>query len=254
MGNEDKKKGQIKNLEHEIARLRRTLKEKEESSGIGQQIVKMDHYIKNILNKLEGGSYMVNVGLKKDKPEILSKGWEIVETNLNKVSDLVMNLIFFSKAAEKDYEWCLPNDIAKDVLNLLTQRAGGRRVSFDKALEPGLGACYLGTKAVHRCLLNIGAYVLESCDTDEEEGETCSIVLKTIKADEGIRFDMVVKGLDLPEDISGKPFDDMDLMGGKAFGLIVARNIAEEEGGTLTLETSKNGLVFTLFFPNKPSG
>ena len=253
MENEDKVKGQIKNLEHEIERLRKALKEKDKTSSVGQQIARMDHYIKNILNKLEGGSYMVNTGLRKNKPEIFSRGWRIVETNLNKVSDLVINLLLISKESEKDHEWCLPNDIAQDVFNLLEQRSGRYRVDLCKAFEPDLDECYLGMKAVHRCLLNIGTYVLESCDTDEEEGEPCSMLLKTVKTEEGIRFDIVVNGLDLPEDIRGKPFEGMDPAKGKAFGLMVARAIAEGEGGTISLETTENGFVFTLFFPNHPS-
>ena len=253
MENDDKVKGQIKNLEHEIARLRKALKEKDGDSSVSQQITRMDHYIKNILNKLEGGSYMVNTGLRKNKPEIFSKGWKIVETNLNKVSDLVMNLLFISKESEKDHEWCSPNDIAEDLFSILTQRSGSHRVDLGKALEPSLEECYLGMKKVHRCLLNIGTYVLESCDTDEEEGETCSMLLKTVKTEEGIRFDIVVNGLDFPGDIKGEPFGGRDPSEGKAFGLIVARNIAEGEGGTISLETNENGFVFTLFFPNHPS-
>jgi nitrogen-specific signal transduction histidine kinase len=253
MENEDKLKEQRKDLEHEIARLRRALKEKDGASGLGQQIARMDHYIKNILNKLEGGSYMVNTGLRKNKPEIFSKGWRIVETNLNKVSDLVMNLLLVSKESEKDHEWCSPNDIAQDVLTLLPQRAGSPRVELIKAFGPDLDECYLGMKEVHRCLLNIGTYVFESCDTDDEEGETCSLLLKTVKTEEGIRFDIVVDGLDLPEDIKGKPFETMETAQGKAFGLIVARNIAAGEGGTLSLETNENGFIFTLSFPNHPS-
>jgi len=93
----------------------------------------------------------------------------------------------------------------------------------------------------------------EAADTDEEEGETCSILLKTVRTEEGIRFDIVVNGLDFPGDIEGKPFGGRDPSEGKAFGLIVARNIAEGEGGTISLETNENGFVFTLFFPNHPS-
>jgi nitrogen-specific signal transduction histidine kinase len=253
MGKEDKAKGQIKNLEHEITRLQKALKEKDGASSLGQRITKMDHYIKNILNKLEGGTYMVNTGLRKNKPEIYTKGWRIVETNVNKVSDLVINLLLVSNESEKDHEWCLPNDIAKDVLNLLAQRAGSHRVELDKVFEPDLGACYLSMKEVHRCLLNIGIYVLESCDTDDEEGETCSMSLKTIKAKDGIRFDIIVGGIDLPEEIRGKSIEAIEPGEGKAFGLIVARNIAEGEGGSISLETNENGFAFSLFFPNHPS-
>jgi len=253
MQNRDKIKIRIKDLERDVERLQETLKGKEGASHIGRQIAGMDHFIKNILNKLEGGSYMVNTGLKRDKREIFTKGWRIVETNLNKVSDLVMNLLLVSKESEKDPEWCSPNDIAKDVFNLLAQRAVNHGLELISAFEPDMDENYLCMKEVHRCLFNIGTYIVESCEIEKGEGRPCTLLLKTVKVDEGIRFDIVVDGLDLPDDFEGKFIERIDPDEGKDFGLIVARRIAEGEGGALSLDTTENGFIFTLFFPNQPS-
>ena len=253
MQNKDRVRTRVKDLERDVERLQKALKGKEESLHIGQQIAGMDHYIKNILNKLEGGSYMVNTGLNKDKPEVFARGWRIVETNLIKVSDLVMNLLLMSKESEKDPEWCSPNDIAKDVFDLLAQRAENHRLELVSEFEPDLEEYYLCAKEVHRCLLNIGTYIVESCELEKDDIRHCTLMLKTVKAKKGIRYDMVMNGLDLPDDVEGKFIERIDPDDGKEFGLIVARRIAEGEGGTISLETTEKGCKFTLFFPNLPS-
>lgn len=254
MENLDKVKEGIKDLEHEIEYLQKALNEIDRANSIGQQIAGMEHYIKNILNKLEGGSYMVNTGLRRNKPEVVTKGWRIVETNLQKISDLVMNLLLVSRESEQDMDWCSPNDIAGDVLDLLEKRARNNRLKLVEEFEPDMDECYLGMKEVHRCLLNIGTYIVETCDTDNEEGEPCTLMFKTIKAEEGIRFHIVVDGLDLPEDLHEKFIERIEPDEGREFGLIVAKHIAEGEGGTISLETGPGkGFTFTLFFPNQPS-
>ena len=196
---------------------------------------------------------MVNTGLKRGNSEVFTKGWRIVETNLNKVSDLVMNLVLVSKESEKDPEWCSPNDIAEDVLNLLSQRAVNHGLELVNAFEPDLDEYYLCVKEVHRCLLNIGNYIVECCEMEKGEGKPCTLLLKTVKVDGGIRFDIIVNGLDLPDDIEGKFIEQIDPDDGKEFGLIVARRITEEEGGTLSLDITEREFIFTLFFPNLPS-
>lgn len=254
MENRDKEKVRIKDLEREIERLRKTLKEKDRVSNVGRQMAGMDHYIKNILNKLEGGSYMVNTGMRRNKSDIVSRGWSIVETNLSQVSDLVMNLLLVSKEPAKNQEWCSPNDIAQDVFDQLGQRGGNHRVALAKAFEPDMDEYYLGVKEVHRCLLNIGTYIVETCDTVSDQGEPCTLLLKTVKAEEGIRFEIIVDGADLPDAISGKFIERIDPAEGKEFGLIVARHIAEGEGGTISLETGPGkGFTFTLYFPSRVS-
>jgi len=80
----------------EIKRLERELIQSERLSAIGQAVAGMAHYTKNILNGLQGGVYIVNTSLKKDKPDLLRKGWSMVENNVAKISDLVMNTVSYT--------------------------------------------------------------------------------------------------------------------------------------------------------------
>ena len=75
----------------------------ERLAAIGQTIATLSHHIKNILQGIRGGSYLIEVGLKDhDETEVVGKGWKIVEKNQNKISDLVMDMLTFSKEREPE--------------------------------------------------------------------------------------------------------------------------------------------------------
>ena len=59
-------------------RLRRQLIENERLPAIGQTVAGLAHCIKNILNGLKGGTYLINVGLKRKENGLVDEGWQTV--------------------------------------------------------------------------------------------------------------------------------------------------------------------------------
>ena len=74
----------------------------ERLAAIGQTIATLSHHIKNILQGIRGGSYLIEMGLKDHDEEVMRKGWKIVERNQNRISALVMDMLTFSKEREPD--------------------------------------------------------------------------------------------------------------------------------------------------------
>ena len=74
----------------------------ERLAAIGQTIAMLSHHIKNILQGIRGGSYLIEMGLAEHDEEHGRKGWNIVEKNQNKISALVMDMLTFSKEREPD--------------------------------------------------------------------------------------------------------------------------------------------------------
>ncbi|MCU0821687.1 MAG: response regulator [Spirochaetes bacterium] len=77
----------------EIKRLEDELIRSERLAAIGQTVAGLAHYIKNILTGLKGGSYIVNAGIKNNSTKKIDEGWEMVQKNITRVSDLVRLLI-----------------------------------------------------------------------------------------------------------------------------------------------------------------
>ena len=58
----------------------------ERLAAIGQTIATLSHHIKNILQGIRGGSYLIEEGLKDSDNDVVRKGWRIVEKNQEQIS------------------------------------------------------------------------------------------------------------------------------------------------------------------------
>ena len=64
---------------------------------LGETIAGMSHTIKNILSGLQGGVYVVDSGLQRGREDRVREGWDMVKRNVEKVSDLVHEILYASK-------------------------------------------------------------------------------------------------------------------------------------------------------------
>jgi PAS domain S-box-containing protein len=72
----------------EIKGLEKELLKSERLAAVGQTVAGLAHGIKNILHGLKGGSYLVDIGIKKDDSEKLIKGWDMIKRNIGRTSNL----------------------------------------------------------------------------------------------------------------------------------------------------------------------
>src|SRR5207247_3547603 len=49
----------------------------ERLAAVGQTIAMLSHHIKNILQGIRGGSYLLEMGLAEEDPAVVQKGWAI---------------------------------------------------------------------------------------------------------------------------------------------------------------------------------
>jgi two-component system NtrC family sensor kinase len=242
----------------EIKRLQKELIENERLSATGQAVAGMAHYIKNILNGLQGGVYIVNTSLKKGKPDLLPKGWSMVETNVAKVSELVTNMLLYSKEREPECVRCFPNDIAQEVYDLMEGRAKQYEIKLVKDFDPSVNELLLDPDGIHRCLLNLVNNAIDSCRLDSEEDKTWSIVIRTRKEDDGIRFDVEDNGVGMSKEVQEKLFDRFfSTKGpkGTGLGLLVTRKIIDEHEGSISYDSNPGkGTTFTIRLPNSLPG
>jgi PAS domain S-box-containing protein len=236
----------IKGLEKELI-------ERERLSAIGQTIAGMGHYIKNILNGLEGGIYMVNTGMKKDKQPLLIKGWSIVQNNVAKISDLVLDMLTYSREREPDLQSCSPNDIAQDVFDLMEEKAKRSNVTLVKDFDSSIEVCFIDPAGIHRCLLNLVTNAIDACVFDKKKEKEWSVVIKTRTEEDGIRLDVADNGMGMTEEVKKKIFERFFTTKGSkgsGFGLLVTQKTIEEHGGRVSFESEfGKGTTFSLHLP-----
>ncbi|MEK6247641.1 MAG: FHA domain-containing protein, partial [Planctomycetales bacterium] len=94
----------------------------ERLAAVGQTIASVSHHIKNILQGIRGGSYLIEMGLSDDNKEVVQKGWHIVEKNQGRISNLVMDMLTFSKEREPELIPTVLNDVVGEVIELMQSR------------------------------------------------------------------------------------------------------------------------------------
>ena len=91
-----------------IKKLQQDLLDSERLAVVGQTVAGLAHGIKNILGGLKGGIYVVDQGLKQDNPDYLTQGWDMVKRNVDRIKNMVMDLLDYSKEQKPEYEVVSP--------------------------------------------------------------------------------------------------------------------------------------------------
>ena len=61
--------------------------------------------------------------MKRDNMELLEKGWGMVERNIDQISNIVLDMLIYSKDRQPEHDLVDPNELATDVLELMREKA-----------------------------------------------------------------------------------------------------------------------------------
>jgi len=256
----------------EIKQLQKELIQSERLVAVGQTVAGLAHGIKNILNGLKGGVYIVNSAfgkmfkdgqkdaLAQGYPDSkLKTGWDMVERNIGRVSGLVLDLLSYSKEREPEYENCDPNTIAGEVCELLEEKAKENNIEIVCNLNKDIGKVYLDPKGVHTSLTNLVSNAIDACIFDPDTEKDWQVQVNVLqKEDGGVVFEVVDNGCGMDKEVQEKLFAQFFSTKGSrgtGLGLLVTQKTIHEHGGTIDVESqSGKGTKFTIQLPNNEPG
>ncbi len=182
----------------------------ERLAAVGQTIATLSHHIKNILQGIRGGSYLIDMGLNQKEDSIVRRGWTIVEKNQAKIYHLVMDMLSFSKDREPVLELADLNEVVGDVVELMQSRAAELRVALEWTPAPELPQVPIDTEGIHRAVLNIVTNALDArLEEDVAEGSPKVCVSTSWDAEQSLAFVTVAdNGVGISEEEMGQIFPD----------------------------------------------
>jgi len=239
----------------------------ERLAAVGQTIASLSHHIKNILQGVRGGSYLIELGLgdhegvaglgdvddeKSAKAvDTIRKGWKIVERNQQRISSLVMDMLTFSKERQPEPMPSDLNEVAGEVAEHMQARAGELGVELQWLPAPAL---MFDPEAMHSAILNIVTNALDACE--ESEAGKVTIGAEYHPSEKLARLVIEDNGAGIPPNQVDTIFNVfVSHKGGRGtgLGLPVSRKILEEHGGQITVDSEVGrGSRFTLEFPANP--
>ena len=224
----------------------------EKLAAVGQAIAGLSHCIKNILNGMEGGSFILQKGLDKEDDNKIREGWDILKRNSSRLKDLMLDMLAYSKPREPLCAEIDGNSIHEEVVDLLREKAKAKGVDLQFMPDENLGKVMLDGRAIYRGLLNLITNALDACPSEGGKVE-----VKTHLLPEGKHFQIAIQdnGQGISEENLaklGRAFFSTKGSEGTGLGLSVTYKVIEEHKGNVQVDSKVGiGTTFTVTLPVK---
>lgn len=229
----------------------------ERLAAVGQTIATLSHHIKNILQGIRGGSYLIDQGLTSESNELIRQGWGIVEKNQNRILNLVMDMLTFSKERTPTRSLAQLNDVIFDICELMQSRAD--ELDVDLVYEPDklISESIFDPEGIHRAVLNVVTNGIDAA-SDCPEGKGKLIVKTTYDASMGeLKVRITDNGCGIEDDQIESIFNLFESTKGShgtGIGLAVSQKILREHDGDITVKSQVDkGTTFELSWPFVPA-
>jgi signal transduction histidine kinase/pSer/pThr/pTyr-binding forkhead associated (FHA) protein len=227
----------------------------ERLAAIGQTIATLSHHVKNILQGIRGGSYLIDEGLKEEDNDVVRRGWRIVERNQERISNLVMDMLTFSKDREPELVSANLNETIDDVVELMKSRAEEAQVALHWQPRTDLPPFQFDPDLLHRAILNVVTNAIDACE--KREGARVEVSVEWSAGEQFVHIVVADNGEGIaPDDIKRifSIFESKKGSRGTGLGLPVSQKIMREHGGDIRVEsTPGSGSRFYLELPAQGS-
>lgn len=225
----------------------------EELIILGQSVAVLSHDIKNILEGLDGGAYVIDEALKDHDQELLVKGWSVVKKNIHEITWLVHNILYFSKKRQPSYQAVALEPLLMETVGPFYEKAQSLDCRMSVQVNPRLPLINLDPGALRRMLVNIVSNAIEACSRDKDK----SVHRISVRADffdkSHIMLEVDDDGIGMDDQTCDKLFSrffSTKGVDGTGLGLMVVHEIVEEHGGSIeVLSAPGKGSTFRIILP-----
>jgi signal transduction histidine kinase len=236
--------------------LQRELVQSQKFAAIGQAVTGIQHAIKNMLNSLTGGSYLVRIGMNKGNQERIKEGWAMIEEGIERITDLSRSMLYYAKDWKLNLQQASVNDLVENVCELNRQTAADQGVALRSEVESGLPDILCDPKLIHMAATDLVVNAIDACVwKDYGSDESAEIVLKNSLTDDGDYFVIEVRdnGCGMNEETRQNiftPFFSTKKTRGTGLGLAMTARIINVHGGEINVESEPDrGTKFRVCLP-----
>ncbi|MFH1416861.1 MAG: ATP-binding protein [Planctomycetota bacterium] len=237
-------------------KLQRELLQSQKLAAIGNAAAGIQHAIKNMLNALKGGAYVVRTGISRDDANLVEEGWAMVDEGIERIGLLSENMLRHAKEWKPELQRVDLNDLAIKVCAMNRQIAVEKGVTLHHNLPEGLPAVLCDPKLIHLAMTDILINAIDACDWKEYgPDESPEVVLRSSVSEDGGFFVIEVRdnGCGMSEDVQQSiftPFFSTKKSWGTGLGLALTSRIINVHGGSVAVESEPEvGTTFRIHLP-----
>jgi signal transduction histidine kinase len=221
----------------------------EKLAAVGQTIANLSHHVKNILQGLKGGGYMINEGLKGQDLNTIRAGWEICEKTHGRIESMVLDMLTMSKQRDPKRESTNLILLIQDVLSIAKLSAADAKVQLDWTPPAVAQEILADPEGLHRAVLNL---LLNAIDATGGRPDA-KVTVELEQDDTGTRMKVQDNGVGIPKSQLKSIFSLFESTKGNrgtGLGLPVSQKIIHEHGGEITVASIVDqGTIFTIQLP-----
>ena len=227
----------------------------ERLAAVGQTVASLSHSIKNILQGLRGGADLVEMGFRKNNESAVRNGWSIVQRNLDRIYELTMNMLAYSKQRKPELEMANLRQILKDVAGLVQQQYDAKEVALICDAEADMPPVPLDAGGIYQAVLNL---LNNALDAVPEKTGVVSLRCEYDPQRQVARIRVIDNGTGIAPANRKRlfqPFYSTKGQRGTGLGLVVTRKVVQEHGGSIHIESRPGeGTSFTITLPTHVKG
>jgi signal transduction histidine kinase/FixJ family two-component response regulator len=209
-------------------------------SSLGMLIGSISHGIKGLLTGLDGGMYRVESGFEKEDQERIKEGWEIVKHMVSRIRSMSLDLLYYAK--ERDLQWERTDVLtfARDVALTVEPKALGHNIEFVRDFDDAAGEFEVDAGVLSSALTNILENALEACIEDNSK-KSHQIIFRVRQDKDNIVFDVSDNGIGMDKETREKMFTLFYSSKGRegtGLGLFISNQIIEQHEGSIQVDST----------------
>jgi len=236
--------------------LQRKLIQAEQAAAIGRAVTAIQHAVKNMLNTLRGGLYIVRVGQKNDQQQRIREGCDMIEVGLARISDLSLSMLKYAREWKIEPESIDLTDLVGQIVVATSHTAQERSVAIRTEVDDSLPEVACDPRLIHMVLMDIVSNALDACDLkDYTAGETPEIVIRVSLTQKrrGAVIEIQDNGAGMTQEVLENvftPFFSTKKKWGTGLGLALTSRIIDLHDGKITVESEPDqGALFRITLP-----
>jgi two-component system NtrC family sensor kinase len=222
-------------------------------AAVGETIASLSHSIRNMIQAVRGGAEVVEMGLRKNQLDLTRSGWDILGRGLDRVYELTMNMLAFSKQRQPEFEMVQLPRLLEEMAEMVETQVTRSKVRLITQFDEDMPPFPADPGGIHQAVLNLLNNALDAVESDGtgQISLGCSFDAPTNNAIITIRDN----GRGIEEETLKKlftPFFSTKGLRGTGLGLAVTDKVIKEHGGGLRVETEMgNGTTFRIRLPTE---
>jgi signal transduction histidine kinase len=221
----------------ELSEMQREQLQQERLAAIGETVASLAHFLKNVLNGLKGGEYVIARALKKEDPEKLQKGLAVLRGSIRHIERLTYDMLYYAGDRALELEPVNPNEVMQEAFESMEEIADRKGIKIECLLDDRMIPIPLDRHALYRGILNLASNAIEAC-LESDQGNR--VTLKSNLKSGYVLLTVEDNGIGMTPDVLKRiteRFYTTKPSAGTGLGLAVTKKIAEKHGGKLEVES-----------------